>query len=304
MSELRSRLARQLLIVCPDGRPADMRTGDLAAAAVQGVDALESWFAGYLPQLVLACVVPLAVLGWVFAIDPVPGAILLMTVPILIVFMILIGRGAQIADARSLAIARAAERAFSRHPARIAHADRPPARARPGRHAGAGRRAVSLRNDGHPADRIPVRVRAGAVRDDRHRARSRHDRRAARLRRALAAGRADRTAAGARAVWAVARTRPAVSFRQRGSGRRRADLRGARPATLITSCGAHERRFGCRRGGARPGPCAGPAGGRQLRVPRPRGRGAQRAGPRAPLPARSPPWSVPAAPARARSRGY
>ncbi|MGO9248676.1 MAG: thiol reductant ABC exporter subunit CydD [Solirubrobacteraceae bacterium] len=95
MSELRSRLARQLLIVCPDGRPADMRTGDLAAAAVQGVDALESWFAGYLPQLVLACVVPLAVLGWVFAIDPVPGAILLMTVPILIVFMILIGRGAQ-----------------------------------------------------------------------------------------------------------------------------------------------------------------------------------------------------------------
>ncbi len=95
MSELRGRLARQLLIVCPDGRPADMRTGDLAAAAVQGVDALESWFAGYLPQLVLATVVPVAVLGWVLAIDPIPGAILVVTVPILIVFMILIGRGAQ-----------------------------------------------------------------------------------------------------------------------------------------------------------------------------------------------------------------
>ena len=95
MSELRGRLARQLLVVCPDGRPAEMRTGDLAAAAVQGVDALESWFAGYLPQLVLAAVVPVAVLGWVLAIDPIPGAILVLTVPILIVFMVLIGRGAQ-----------------------------------------------------------------------------------------------------------------------------------------------------------------------------------------------------------------
>ncbi len=95
MSELRGRLARQMLLVCPDGRPASMRTGDLAAAAVQGVDALESWFAGYLPQLVLAAVVPVAVLGWVLAIDPIPGAILVLTVPILIVFMILIGRGAQ-----------------------------------------------------------------------------------------------------------------------------------------------------------------------------------------------------------------
>ena len=95
MSELRGRLARQLLLVCPGGRPADMRTGDLACAAVQGVDALESWFAGYLPQLVLAAVVPVAVLSWVFAVDPIPGAILLLTIPILIGFMVLIGRGAQ-----------------------------------------------------------------------------------------------------------------------------------------------------------------------------------------------------------------
>jgi thiol reductant ABC exporter CydD subunit len=95
MSELRDRLARRLLLVCPDGRPVQMRTGDLATAAVQGVDALESWFAGYLPQLVLAAIVPVMVLGWVLAIDPIPGAILLATVPILIVFMVLIGRGAQ-----------------------------------------------------------------------------------------------------------------------------------------------------------------------------------------------------------------
>ena len=42
-------------------------SGEVAAAAVQGVDALEAYFARYLPQLVLACVVPLAVLVWVAA---------------------------------------------------------------------------------------------------------------------------------------------------------------------------------------------------------------------------------------------
>ncbi len=61
---------------------------------MQGVDALESYFAGYLPQLVLAALVPLAVLGWTAAVDPISAGILALTVPILIVFMILIGKGA------------------------------------------------------------------------------------------------------------------------------------------------------------------------------------------------------------------
>ncbi len=95
MSELRARLARHLLLRCPSGRPEQARTGELAAAAVQGVDALESWFAGYLPQLVLAGVVPLAVLAWTASIDPISAAILAVTVPILIVFMVLIGKRAQ-----------------------------------------------------------------------------------------------------------------------------------------------------------------------------------------------------------------
>ncbi|MGD1057919.1 MAG: ABC transporter transmembrane domain-containing protein, partial [Solirubrobacteraceae bacterium] len=93
MSELRGRLARHLLLVCPGGLPAGERTGDLAASAVQGVDALESYFAGYLPQLVLAALVPLTVLGWTATVDPISAGILALTVPILIVFMVLIGKG-------------------------------------------------------------------------------------------------------------------------------------------------------------------------------------------------------------------
>ena len=95
MSELRGRLVRELLLMRPERRSGAVRTGDLASTAVQGVDALESYFAGYLPQLILACLVPLAVIGWVLGIDPVTAAILAFTVPLLVIFMVLIGRGAR-----------------------------------------------------------------------------------------------------------------------------------------------------------------------------------------------------------------
>ena len=99
MSELRGRLAEQLLIRSPISRVED-RTGELAAAAVQGVDALEAYFAGYLPQLVLAAAVPAAILLWVVSLDAIAAAVLALTIPLLIVFMILVGSGAR-ARARS-----------------------------------------------------------------------------------------------------------------------------------------------------------------------------------------------------------
>jgi ATP-binding cassette, subfamily C, bacterial CydD len=99
MSELRGRLAEQLLVRSPVGRVED-RTGELAAAAVQGVDALEAYFAGYLPQLVLAAAVPAAILLWVAPVDAIAAGVLALTIPLLIVFMILVGSGAR-ARARS-----------------------------------------------------------------------------------------------------------------------------------------------------------------------------------------------------------
>jgi len=95
MSELRGRLVARLVLHSPEERPAGSRTGELAGTAVQGVDALESYFAGYLPQLVLAVLVPLAVIGWVLRIDPLSAAVLALTVPVLLLFMVLIGKGAR-----------------------------------------------------------------------------------------------------------------------------------------------------------------------------------------------------------------
>lgn len=95
MSELRRRLARQLLVLAPVGRNRSVRTGELAAAAVQGVDALEAYFAGYLPQAVLAGTVPFAVLAWTLGVDPIAAGLLAVTAPLVVVFMILIGKNAQ-----------------------------------------------------------------------------------------------------------------------------------------------------------------------------------------------------------------
>jgi thiol reductant ABC exporter CydD subunit len=65
---------------------------EVAAAAVNGVDDLAAYFGRYLPQVILACVVPLAVLGWVAAIDLETALIMIVTLPLVPVFMWLIGR--------------------------------------------------------------------------------------------------------------------------------------------------------------------------------------------------------------------
>ena len=93
MSDLRGRLTARLLLDAPGRRPLGRRTGELAASAVQGVDALDAYFAGYLPQLILASVVPPVILVVVALTDPVLALVLAVTIPILVLFMILIGKG-------------------------------------------------------------------------------------------------------------------------------------------------------------------------------------------------------------------
>jgi ATP-binding cassette, subfamily C, bacterial CydCD len=65
--------------------------GDLVVQVVQGVDALDPYFSRYLPELILGAIVPLVGVVWVATIDAVSAVILLVTVPLIPVFMILIG---------------------------------------------------------------------------------------------------------------------------------------------------------------------------------------------------------------------
>jgi ATP-binding cassette subfamily C protein CydD/ATP-binding cassette subfamily C protein CydCD len=67
-------------------------SAEVATAAVSGVDALEASFARLLPQLVLAVVVPAAVIVLVAALDPLSAGLMLLTLPLVPVFMWLVGR--------------------------------------------------------------------------------------------------------------------------------------------------------------------------------------------------------------------
>jgi ATP-binding cassette, subfamily C, bacterial CydD len=79
-------------------RPAALdgtQTAEVTTAAVSGVDALEATFARYVPQMVLAVVVPIAVLAIVAWIDLLAAGVMLLTLPLVPLFMWLVGRHTQ-----------------------------------------------------------------------------------------------------------------------------------------------------------------------------------------------------------------
>jgi thiol reductant ABC exporter CydD subunit len=88
--DLRRRLARHLLAIGPAGLGAE-QAGELTLAATRGVDALDTYFARYLPQLVLSALVPVAVLAWVARTDRISAIILLATLPLVPLFGWVIG---------------------------------------------------------------------------------------------------------------------------------------------------------------------------------------------------------------------
>ncbi|MFE2600018.1 thiol reductant ABC exporter subunit CydD [Streptomyces sp. NPDC059396] len=93
-SELRGRLLERAAELGP-GWLSGQRTGSLVALATRGVDALDDYFARYLPQLGLAVVVPAAVLARIVTEDWVSAAIIVVTLPLIPLFMVLIGWATQ-----------------------------------------------------------------------------------------------------------------------------------------------------------------------------------------------------------------
>ena len=71
------------------------RTGELATTAVDGVENLRRYYEGYLPQTALAAAVPLAILIFVFPQDWITGTVMVLAAPLIPLFMVLIGKGAE-----------------------------------------------------------------------------------------------------------------------------------------------------------------------------------------------------------------
>ncbi|MFG3282739.1 thiol reductant ABC exporter subunit CydD [Streptomyces sp. NPDC048111] len=93
-SELRGRLLERAAGLGPEWL-SGQRTGSLVALATRGVDALDDYFARYLPQLGLAVVVPAAVLARIVTEDWVSAATIVVTLPLIPLFMMLIGWATQ-----------------------------------------------------------------------------------------------------------------------------------------------------------------------------------------------------------------
>ena len=97
---VKSSLRRRLLAQVAAREGAGERAGALAAAAGRGIEALDGYFARYLPQLVLAVSVPVFVIAWMFQLDPLAAVIVLVTLPLIPVFGALVGAATRARVAR------------------------------------------------------------------------------------------------------------------------------------------------------------------------------------------------------------
>lgn len=89
-AELRDAALSHVLALGPHG-PAGRDPGGVAAVLTRGIDALDSYYSRYLPQLILAVIVPVAVLVTILGQDLISAVIIAVTLPLIPVFMILIG---------------------------------------------------------------------------------------------------------------------------------------------------------------------------------------------------------------------
>lgn len=90
-AELRVRLLARAVELGPRWA-ATRASSEIALLATRGLDALDGYYGRYLPQLALAAIVPLAVVACLLAVDLVAALTVALTVPLIPVFMILVGR--------------------------------------------------------------------------------------------------------------------------------------------------------------------------------------------------------------------
>jgi ATP-binding cassette subfamily C protein CydCD len=97
---LRQRLYSHLTDIGPaylrsEAGEQDTRTGELTNLIIEGIEALDAYYSQYLPQVALSALIPLAILIVVIPTDLLSGIILLVTAPLLPLFMYLIGNAVE-----------------------------------------------------------------------------------------------------------------------------------------------------------------------------------------------------------------
>ncbi|WP_216361474.1 thiol reductant ABC exporter subunit CydD [Candidatus Chloroploca asiatica] len=96
---LRERVLTHLVALGPTFVRGE-RSGELANTTLGGVEALDEYLSQYLPQVTLAALMPLIVLVFVLPFDPLSGLVLMLTAPLIPLFLWLIGSLAKELTAR------------------------------------------------------------------------------------------------------------------------------------------------------------------------------------------------------------
>jgi ATP-binding cassette subfamily C protein CydD len=91
---LRQRAATHVLALGPAYTYRE-RAGELSHTIMDGIEALDSYFRQYLPQIAKSSFIPIVILFFVFPLDALSGLVLLLTAPLIPIFMILIGDSAE-----------------------------------------------------------------------------------------------------------------------------------------------------------------------------------------------------------------
>jgi ATP-binding cassette, subfamily C, bacterial CydD len=89
-SQLRSALTERALRLGPVWL-GGQRAGEITTLSTRGLDGLDSYFARYVPQLVLGVLVPIAVVARVAVADWISAVIIAVTVPLIPIFAVLVG---------------------------------------------------------------------------------------------------------------------------------------------------------------------------------------------------------------------
>ena len=87
---LRERLSCRLQHLGPV-RLTEERSGELSTTLTRGVEQLDAFFSQYLPQAPIAALAPVLILAFLFPLDWLSGVILLLTAPLVPLFLVLIG---------------------------------------------------------------------------------------------------------------------------------------------------------------------------------------------------------------------
>jgi thiol reductant ABC exporter CydD subunit len=93
-TEIRGHLIRQFQILGPVALSSE-RLGELVNTAQEGIENLDAYVSEYLPQIALSALIPLTIIVFILPVDLTSALVLLITAPLIPIFMVLIGDTAE-----------------------------------------------------------------------------------------------------------------------------------------------------------------------------------------------------------------